>query len=62
MSKVICVKCAECGRLGTKDLKWLQVEETSEEVLLCTCGNRKWKFVEMDTGFIGDDVLVISGR
>ena len=60
MATVICVKCDVCGKLGTKDLPWVQVEETKEEVLLCVCGNRKWKFVEMDSGFLGPEILVVS--
>ncbi len=60
MATVVCVKCDECGRLATKDLQWVRVEETREEVLLCICGNRKWKFMEMSSRFIGDDTLVVS--
>lgn len=60
MATVICVRCDKCGKLGTKDLLWVQVEETKEEVLLCGCGNRKWKFTEMDSSLLGPEVLVVS--
>lgn len=60
MTTVICVKCDECGRLGTKDMKWIKQDDGKEEVLLCVCGNRQWKFVEKAVDFITSDVLVVN--
>lgn len=57
---VVCVKCADCGRLGQKDMKWQKSEDGKEEHLVCSCGGRNWKFVEKASNFIGPDVLVIQ--
>lgn len=59
MTTVICMKCDECGRLGTKNMTWIKANE-KEEVLLCLCGNRQWKFVEKSVNEVTPDVLVMN--
>lgn len=61
----ICAQCERCGRLATKDLKWvlqlydLQAHVQGEE-LLCVCGNKIWKFVEREQSELASDVLVLD--
>ena len=59
---VTCLKCDECGMIATKDLEWHKTISggAAEEVLICICGNRQWKFVEKHESFIGPNVLVIN--
>jgi len=62
---VIGAKCERCGRLATKDLKWvsqlynLQSRAQGEE-LVCVCGSKFWKFVEVEQNGITPDILVMD--
>jgi hypothetical protein len=60
---VICVKCKECQRLATTNMKWITVTKTDQDEkkeLYCICGGKEWIFVEMATNMIGPEVLVIN--
>ena len=64
MAVVICVKCDRCDRLGTNDLKWTRkldiLRGPEGEELLCVCGNKTWKFIEVDSDKVTSDLMVIK--
>lgn len=58
--KVVCVSCKKCGRLATKDLKWVAADNGTEEILLCVCGGKEWEFVRRDSSGLLPNILVIN--